>query len=75
MGSILKEKNLLPWGANSFLLEQIPFQKGGKTILTESSPIRVNLLLTESSPIRVNLLLMESSPIKLNLLLMESSPI
>ena len=27
-GSDLKEKNLLPYGANSFLLEQTPFQKG-----------------------------------------------
>ena len=33
-GSTLKRKNLLPWGANSFLLEQTLFQKGGKTILT-----------------------------------------
>ena len=32
-GSTLKEKNLLPWGANSFLLEQTPFQKGGNTSL------------------------------------------
>ena len=29
-GSVLKRKNLFPWGANSFLLEQNPFQKGGK---------------------------------------------
>ena len=34
-GSALKGKNLLPKGANSFLLEQTPFQKGGKRILTE----------------------------------------
>ena len=27
-GSILKGKNLLPQGANSFLLELTPFQKG-----------------------------------------------
>ena len=27
-GSILKGKNLLPLGANSFVLEYIPFQKG-----------------------------------------------
>ena len=27
-GSSLKEKNLLPLGANSFLLEKTPFQKG-----------------------------------------------
>ena len=27
MGSILKGKNLLPLGANSFLLEKTPFQK------------------------------------------------
>ena len=27
-GSSLKGKNLLPLGANSFLLEKIPFQKG-----------------------------------------------
>ena len=27
-GSSLKGKNLLPLGANSFLLEQIPFEKG-----------------------------------------------
>ena len=27
-GSTLKGKNFLPMGANSFLLEQIPFQKG-----------------------------------------------
>ena len=26
-GSALKGKNLLPWGANSFLLENYPFQK------------------------------------------------
>ena len=31
-GSTLKGKNLLPLGANSFLLEQTPFQKGAKTI-------------------------------------------
>ena len=29
-GSTVKEKNLLPWGANSFLLEFTHFQKGGK---------------------------------------------
>ena len=29
-GSTLKGKNLLPRGANSFLLEKIPFQKGVK---------------------------------------------
>ena len=28
-GSTLKGKNLFPRGANSFLLEQTPFQKGG----------------------------------------------
>ena len=30
--SSLKERNLLPGGANSFLLEQTPFQKGAKCI-------------------------------------------
>ena len=29
-GSSLKGKNMLPLGANSFLSEKIPFQKGGK---------------------------------------------
>ena len=28
MGSSLQEKNLLPAGANSFLVEQTPFQEG-----------------------------------------------
>ena len=32
-GSSLIGKNLLPRGANSFLLEKTLFQKGGKTIL------------------------------------------
>ena len=32
--STLKGKNLHPLGANSFLLEYTPFQKGAKTILT-----------------------------------------
>ena len=39
--SALKGKNLLPVGANSFLLEQIPFQKGGnfdKVTATENVP-------------------------------------
>ena len=40
-GSTLKGKNLLPLGANSFLLEWTPFQKGGKTILTELSSLKV----------------------------------
>ena len=31
-GSALNEKNLLPMGANSLLLEKIPFQMGAKTI-------------------------------------------
>ena len=34
-GSALKGKNLLPWGANSFLLEYAPFQKGSKNSLTD----------------------------------------
>ena len=29
-GFILKRKNLLPAGANSFVLEKTPFQKGGQ---------------------------------------------
>ena len=37
-GSALRGKNLLPPGANSFLIEQVPFQKGAKTIFTELSP-------------------------------------
>ena len=31
MGSSLKEKNLLPMGANSLLLEQTSFQMGAET--------------------------------------------
>ena len=39
--STLKGKNLLPWGANSFLLEKTPFQKGPKTILKELPPLNM----------------------------------
>ena len=40
-GSTLKGKNLLPLGANSFLLEWTLFQKGDKTILAELPPLKV----------------------------------
>ena len=40
-GSILKGKNLHPLGANSFLLEWTPFQKGTKSILTKWSPLKI----------------------------------
>ena len=40
-GCTLKGKNLLPRGENSFLLEYTPFQKRGKTILTEWLPLKV----------------------------------
>ena len=36
-GHTLKEKNLLPLGTNSFLLEYDPFQMGAKTILAINS--------------------------------------
>ena len=40
-GCTLKGKNLLPWGANSFLLEWTPIQKRDKMILTELPPLKV----------------------------------
>ena len=41
--STLKQKTLLPWEANSFILEQTSFQKEakGKTILMQLSPLKV----------------------------------
>ena len=41
--STLKGKNLLPLGANSFLLEQTPLEKGDKAMLTELHPLKVYL--------------------------------
>ena len=41
-GSNLKGKNLLPWEANSFLIEKTSFQKGGKTFLKVTSPESVS---------------------------------
>ena len=41
-GSTLKGNNLLPWGADYFLLESTLFQKGGKNGLTELLPLKVN---------------------------------
>ena len=43
-GSTLEGKNLLTKGANSFLLEQTPFQKGDKTILTGVTSLESVLL-------------------------------
>ena len=51
-GSTLKGKNLLPQGANSFLLEKTSFRKGGKTNLTELPPLKwypVTLIMLCSS--------------------------
>ena len=42
--STVRGKNLLPRGANSFLLEKTPFQKGSKLNLTELSLLKVYLL-------------------------------
>ena len=44
-GSSLKGMNLLPEGANSFFLEESPFQKGCKTILTVAAFESVSLPL------------------------------
>ena len=41
MDSTRKEKNLLPRGANSFLLEQTPFQKYDIQILSEWPPLQM----------------------------------
>ena len=41
--STQKGKNLLPRGANSFLLELTPFQKGGKKIDKAASPESVSI--------------------------------
>ena len=38
--STQKGKNLLPRGANSFLFEQTPFQKGIKEVLKELPPLK-----------------------------------
>ena len=43
--STLKGKNLLLMGANSFFLEQAPFQKEGNTILTIVSSESVSVPL------------------------------
>ena len=39
--SVLEGKNLLPLGANSFLLEYTHLQKGSKALLPELSPLKV----------------------------------
>ena len=51
-GSTLKGKNLLPLGANSFLLEKTPFQKGGENSFDRvegvSMPLNDPFLYTRS---------------------------
>ena len=57
--SALKGKNLLPLGANSFLLEQIPFQKGGNfdnVTSTENVPKGSALKGKNLLPLGANLL-------------------
>ena len=44
-GSVLKGKNLLPVGANSFLLEQTPFQKQKNKFYRGTSSERVCISL------------------------------
>ena len=45
-GSLLKGKNLLPLGANSFLFRADPFSEGTKTILTELSTGKCKICLS-----------------------------
>ena len=44
--SAVKGINSLTIGTKPFLLEKIPFPKGGKTNLTELHPLKVYLFLT-----------------------------
>ena len=48
-GSILNGKNFLPLGADSFLLEYIPFQKGDKNLLIRAVSLEnVSIPLNDS---------------------------